>query len=76
MTTAHCAALINELVGERLVDDRYIRERVERGELRPLNPNKLPRERYKIGTAEFLRYVQANHNTLFERLRERLEPAA
>lgn len=75
MTTAHCAKLINDLVGERIVDDRYIRQRVEAGEITPLNPRKGRRSRYRISTGEFLRYVQANHRHLFERMKAQL-PAA
>lgn len=72
MTTAHCAQLINELVGERIVDDRYIRGKVEDGYLKALNSRRRKRERIRISTAEFLRYIQKHHAELFDQARARL----
>lgn len=72
MTTAHCAKFINELVGERIVDDRFIRNRVQDGYLKPLNSHRRERERIRISAAEFLRYIQQHHAELFEAAKQRL----
>lgn len=76
MTTAHCAKLINDMVGEKIVDNRYIRQAIEAGELIPVNPNKPRRKRYRVTTSEFLRYVQVNHRELFDRMKQRLAHVA
>jgi hypothetical protein len=72
MTTAKCADVINKAVGERIVDDRYIRNKVEVGELEPINPNKRPRERYRISRTEFLRFIAEHHENLVDQIQQQL----
>jgi len=76
MTTQDCADILNALAGERIFDDRMIRQRVEDGELACVNPHRGRRERAIITARDFCAYVAKRHPQYLEDVRERLNIAA